>query len=278
MGTQDLARLRRSFAQSVLRTAGVADARIEDAFAATPREVFAGPGPWLIVTCMGYERTPDADPAHLYRDVLVALDPRRGINIGEPSLHARCIAALDPRPGQHVVHIGAGSGYYTAILAQLVPGGHVHAYEINAALAARAKANLAPYGSVEVHAGSGVAAALPPADIVYVSAGATHPAREWLAALRMRGRLLFPLTPDEGFGGMLLVTRGIGQAWDARFISTARFIGCEGARDRATGRGLSTAFAQGGWRDVRALRFDAPDATCWFAGKGWWLSTRSPGQ
>ena len=30
------------------------------------------------------------------------------------------IAAAAPRPGEHVVHVGAGVGYFTAILAELV--------------------------------------------------------------------------------------------------------------------------------------------------------------
>ena len=30
------------------------------------------------------------------------------------------IAAAAPQPGEHVVHVGAGVGYYTAILAELV--------------------------------------------------------------------------------------------------------------------------------------------------------------
>jgi len=42
--------------------------------------------------------------------------------------------------GEHVVHIGAGVGYYTAILAKLVGAeGRVTAIEFDAELAARAK-------------------------------------------------------------------------------------------------------------------------------------------
>ena len=67
----------------------------------------------------GYLSTPDDDPAFLYQDTLVALDADRGINIGEPTLHARCLDALALREGETVLHVGAGAGYYTALLAHL---------------------------------------------------------------------------------------------------------------------------------------------------------------
>ena len=52
-------------------------------------------------------------------------------------------------PGETVIHIGAGGGYYTAALSMLVePGGKVFAYEIDARLAEMARRNLAPYGNV----------------------------------------------------------------------------------------------------------------------------------
>ena len=52
--------------------------------------------------------------------MLVAIDAERGINNGQPSLHAQSIAALELKEGETVVQIGAGAGYYTAILAELV--------------------------------------------------------------------------------------------------------------------------------------------------------------
>ena len=85
-------------------------------------------------------------PARLYEDVLVAIDVERGINNGQPSLHAQSIDALGLKEGETVVQIGAGAGYYTAILAELVgPTGRVIAYEIAPDIAARAAANLARY-------------------------------------------------------------------------------------------------------------------------------------
>lgn len=269
-----LDRARRFYAALVAGAGGARDPRIEAAFAAVPREDFAGPGPWSIMAGGGYVTTPDDDPAWLQADVLVALDAARGINNGEPSLHARCLDALDLQPGESVLHVGAGGGYYTAILAWLVGGtGRVDAYEIDPTLAARAARNLAGLAQVRVHAADGTAGALPEADAVYVNASATHPAPSWLDALRPGGRLLFPLTPTEMPGGMLLVTRRP-HGFDAGFISRAGFIPCQGMQDGDDSAGLARAFAAGKFQQVRSLRVGtAPDRTSWFAGKGWWLST-----
>ncbi len=182
------------------------------------------------------------------------------------------------REGETVLHVGAGSGYYTALLAHLVgSGGRVHAYEIEPRLAARAERNLAHLPWVEVQARSGIADGLPQVDAAYVSAGITQPSWAWLDALRPGGRLIFPLQPVNAFGGMLLVERPrAGLAWPARFICVAGFIGCQGLQDEETGRRIATAFEGGDWQAVRSIRLDGtPDATCWLAGDDWWLSTEA---
>jgi protein-L-isoaspartate(D-aspartate) O-methyltransferase len=208
---------------------------------------------------------------------VVALVPERGLNNGEPQLHARCLAALQIKGGETAVHVGSGTGYYTAILAQLVgQTGTVIAYEIDPDLAAKAATNLTPWPNVSVKAQSATATILPPCDIVYVSAGATRPPDAWLDALAPGGRLLFPLTPNVGLGGMLLVTRVTENSFDARFVQPATFIYCEGARDSSEGDKLAEAYKLGKWPQVKSLRRDVPpDDSSWYAGEGWWLSTRS---
>ena len=119
--------IRAAYAKQVLAAANVVDARLAQAFAAIPREDFVGPGPWLILRWLrDYVSTPDADPVYLYTDDLVALVPERRVNNGQPSLHAHLIHRASPAAGEHVVHVGTGTGYYTAILAHLVgPSGRV---------------------------------------------------------------------------------------------------------------------------------------------------------
>ena len=268
-------KLRRFFAQLVCAGLKERDPRIEQAFRTVRREPFAGPGPWSIQAGRGYETTPDDDPAYLYQDTLVALDRARGINIGQPSAHAFWLDALALKEGESVLQVGAGTGYYTAIIAHLVgAGGRVHAYEIDPGLAARARENLKGLPLVDVQARSGIADNLPKVDAVYVCAGITQPSWAWLDALRPHGRLLFPLQPEGGSGGMLLIERpDHGPRWPARFVSGATFIACVGQQDADAGGRLGKAYS-GDWRSVRSFRTDdAKDDTCWFAGDGWWLST-----
>jgi protein-L-isoaspartate(D-aspartate) O-methyltransferase len=287
---ESVATHRKFFASLVASAAGAGkNQRLIEAFASTPRERFIGPGPWKVFAGGTLIDTPSDDPAFLYQDVVVSLAADRHINNGQPVLHAMSLAALNIEPGEAILHIGAGTGYYTAILAKLTgPTGRVDAYEIEADLAARAADNLADAANVTVHARNAAAGHLPEADAIYVNAGATAPLGSWLDALRPGGRLLFPLTPADGPGGtpgagaMLLVARpreaaphgAHGQIFAARFLTSAVFIHCVGARDDATAAKLAESFKRGDARSVRSLhRHSAPNGTAWCAGEGWWLST-----
>lgn len=266
------------YSRLIVATAGVkTDAeRLTSAFRAVAREQFLPPGPWSVFTPNGYIQAPSNDPAILYQDVVVSLGASSGqINNGQPSLHAACLAALGPIAGETGLHVGAGSGYYTAILAHLVGAeGKIEAYEIDPDLAGRAAHNLAGYSQVNVHCRSGAIEPLPNCNFIYVNAGATHPADPWLDAMAPGGRLIFPLTPGEGLGGMLLLTRGENDRFAARFLSSVMFIPCTGLRDDSLAAALSVAFRTHAiWTARSFRRNEKPDETCCFAAKTWWLST-----
>jgi protein-L-isoaspartate(D-aspartate) O-methyltransferase len=268
------------YAELITAIVGTPKSSLTSAFTKTARERYLGPGPWKIFTGRGYTLTPSDDPAFLYQDIVVALDEERRINNGQPTLHALCLAALNVKEGETVVHIAAGTGYYTAVLAELTgQTGTVIAYEIEPDLAQRATRNLGDLPRVTVHPRSGAEGSLPECDAIYISAGATAPLDTWLNALRPAGRLLFPLTADgtgelPGLGGMLLVTRAAEERFDARFLSPVMIIPCIGARDSETAKKLAEAFKRGDAAKVRSLRRKTlPDETCWCAGNGWWLST-----
>ena len=279
---EDLAILRRAYAKQVLAAANVSDARLEAAFATVKREDFLGPGPWPILRWMTqYVPTPDADPVHLYTNDLVGIVPEKRINNGQPSLHAILIHAAAPRSGEHAVHIGAGVGYYSAILAELVgPAGRVTAIEFEPELAARAAANFAATPDVRVIAGDGATADFDDADVIYVNAGATRPADNWLDRLKQGGRLILPLTTDRNFGGpgpamnegaVFRIERR-GDAFLARWISPVAIYPAEGARDPESEAALAAAFAKGGGgRQVTRLYrgADIPDVGCWLKAPDW---------
>jgi protein-L-isoaspartate(D-aspartate) O-methyltransferase len=138
---------RRWFAEELRHTAQLQSPGVVKAFATVKREQFAGPGPWRLLSPIRmteYWTTESADPAHLYHDVLVAIDEKRRLNNGQPSLWACLFDQLGLARGEHVVHIGTGAGYYTAILAEIVgPTGHVTGVEIDPHLAERSCQNLA---------------------------------------------------------------------------------------------------------------------------------------
>ena len=228
----DLDGARRRFAAEI---AGAGGDALERAFAEVRREDFLPPPPWTIYR-EGAALT-SSDPESLYRDVLVAIDVEKGINNGQPSLHAQWLSAIEPLPGERVLHVGCGGGYYSAILAALVgPEGHVLAFEIEPAVAALARRALAGRPNVEVREGSGAAGPFEKVDVIYVNAAAGAPERAWIEALAPGGRLIFPWRYGSGE-----VTTLIARSQDAqrpRYAALAlggvQFIGLrEGSQNRA---------------------------------------------
>jgi protein-L-isoaspartate(D-aspartate) O-methyltransferase len=270
---------RRWYAEELRFTANLSSRAVIDALATVPRESFVGPGPWHIKSPMrmgDYWTTDNADPRHVYHDVLIALDKARGINNGQPSLWAGLFDHLGITAGEQVLHLGCGTGYYSAIAAELVGlTGKVTAIEIDARLAELAHTALRPWPHASVLNADGSTISVEPADMIIVSAGATHPLAAWLDALNPRGRLLLPMTTDDQGGGMLLVTRQSTDAYAAQFLRPVGFIPFTGARDSEISHRLAVAFETDGGIDVKSLRRapDEPDETCWLAGEGWWLST-----
>lgn len=273
---EKLTSVRRAYARKILSTVGVEDPRIQQAFAEVPREAFLGPGPWPISRYgLGYVYSPSDDPVHVYTDDLIGIAPERHINNGEPSLHAHLLWFAQVAAGDHVVHVGTGTGYYTAIMAFLTGGtGRVTGIELEPDLAARAKEYLAAYPYVTVMEGDGTTVSFDPADVIYVNAGATGPADIWLDRLKDGGRMILPLTTDEGYGAVFAITRN-GDEFSVKWASSVAIYPCAGMRDRESERALAKAFDHGGWKHVTRLyrSNDVPDANCWLKGPGWCLGS-----
>ncbi len=281
---------RRRYAEELAGRLALRSKRLVEALATVAREDFVGPGPWLTLRAPeGYVSTPDADPARLYADIPIALDPGQLLNNGAPSLVAALVDALEIEEGQHVVHIGAGTGYYSAILGAMVgPSGRVTAVELDRGFAARARRNLAPWPQVTLVAGDGTRQAADSADAILVSAGCTHPKPFWLDGLLPGGRLLIPLTgfrpppPAARFGrnlaGRALLVHRRGDRFAARFLIGMGISFCHGARDLIHERLLVESFRAGGASGVRSLvRFAHPrDGKCWLHAPEFCLSRREP--
>jgi len=261
----------------IASAAGADGESVRNAFARVPRERFVAPGPWMVLAGDGYVASPSDDPALLYDDIVVALLPGKRINNGQPTLHARCLAAVRVKPGENALHIGCGSGYYTAVISELVgPSGAVDAWDIEPDLVAAASSNLQGRRGVTVALRDATAGSIPAHDLIYVCAGCTRPVRAWAEALADGGRLVFPLAPGWDRGAMLMVTRR-GEDLDARFICRCGFIPCVGASIPTEASALRAAFARNDLDTVASLHFgDAPaHGDPWLAGDGWWLARKS---
>ena len=189
----------------MLAVLGVDNPAIEAAFAAVPREHFLGPPPWTASSPFGGSRPLPARPGHAlpgsgHRARSGARRQQR------PPVAARQTArGARPKPGEHIVHIGAGAGYYSAILAELVgSSGQVTAVEFDAALAERARTFLSGRSNVRIVHSDGARWPETSADGVYVNFAVARPADRWIEGLAAGGRLVFPLgvpgpqRPDSG--------------------------------------------------------------------------------
>ena len=265
----DLMLGRRQFADEIAAIANLKTRALVEALAAVPREQFLPPGPWFIRSDADRvgRLTADADPAHVYQNGSIAIDAERQLFNGAPSIVAAAIDALQLSAGSRVLHVGAGTGYYSAVLAHVVgPSGHVTVLEVDEPLARAAQANLASMPWVQVHHGYGRGPFDRPFDAILVNAGVTHPQETWLDALTDGGRLVLPLTATMaamgpvGKGFMVLVGRVDGGRLQAVPLSMTAIHPAIGLRDDALNRELGMAMMRSPRPVFTRLRRDAHEA------------------
>ena len=293
----NLTGIRRRYARKLRRKAHLRSRLLVRAFAEVRREDFMGPGPWKVIPGLAkrrstharkqnpfrslltyYRTTPDSNPRHIYEDLLVGIVPERLLNNGLPSFLARCLDALELKRGNRVVHVGCGTGYYTAILAHVVgPRGKVIALEIDSEVAPRARENLSPHRNVEMLQVDGTTYDPGTVDAIFVNAGANFPCSTWLDSLSPDGRLVFPLitmAPGRAMGGVMYRIRRRNSIYEANVVSMVSIFPCVGAIEREADALVREAFSRGGHQKVRTLRRDPHDRdpACWLHGSGFCLS------
>jgi protein-L-isoaspartate(D-aspartate) O-methyltransferase len=205
----------------VLRDSGRLTSRaVEAAFRAVPRHVFL---PEMVAT--------DA-----YQDEAFVIktgdDGMPVSSSSQPAIMAIMLEQLGLAPGNRVLEIGAGTGYNAALMAFLVgEGGSVVTMDIDADLAARARAKLiaAGYARVVVICGDGGFGAPDhaPFDRIIVTAGAWDLAPDWLAQLGPGGRIVLPLSV-RGIQLCVALEREAGH-WRSRSACRCGFIRMAGA-------------------------------------------------
>lgn len=273
---------RLALAEAVRASTGTTNDRLIEALASVPRERFLPPGPWHLRDAAGARVTADADPRHVYADASIAVDLTRELYNGAPGTVARWFDALAIAPGARILHIGCGSGYYSAILgATTGPTGRVTALEVDTSLARDAGKNLRAWPWVDVRCGDGTTDLPADIDVIVIHAGASNVRPEWLAAMAPGARLLVPLTvaipgmgATLGKGVAFVITRDAG-VWRAKALSFVAIYSMVSARDEAMAAVLGSAMQHGGWDQVTRLRTDPHTAgeTCWCHWEGICLGT-----
>ncbi|MEP7160518.1 MAG: protein-L-isoaspartate O-methyltransferase [Dermatophilaceae bacterium] len=212
------------------RTRGAADMRCRGDRPA--REAAALP--WMMQT--GEERLTAAFQAapregflrrsqQRYADTDGPLPIGRGVTSSQPSTVRTMLGLLDVQPGQRVLDIGAGSGWTTALLANLVgPAGSVLGLEILPDIAAWGAANLGAAGVpwARLEAADPSVLGRPgeaPYDRILVSAMAHDIPDALLDQLAEDGVLVLPLA-----GRMGIVRRRPGALPDVRIEGHYRFV------------------------------------------------------
>ena len=151
-----------------------------------------------------------AHPYHAESYVDSPLPIGHGQTISAPHMHAACCERLagQLRPGAHVLDVGSGSGYLTAVLAQLVrPGGVVQGVELVPQLAERSQGALEADPAVRAARGDGVTVVVrtadahwgapehAPYDAIHVGAAAESVPSALVEQLARGGRMIIPVGP-----------------------------------------------------------------------------------
>jgi len=175
-----------------------------------------------------------------------------------------------------VLHVGAGLGYYTAVMAATAgPTGRVLGIEVDNALAAAAGANVASMPWIELRHDDATAPLDEAFDAILVNAGVTHVRATWLDALVPGGRLVVPLTvpmPQMGAtigkGITVLITKTLEDRLDARMLGYVAIYSGLGLRDDALNARLGEALRRTPLPSFTCLRRDEhePRPSCWLHG------------
>lgn len=178
----DLEILRERMVQQQIIARGVTDARVIQAIRKVPRHLFV----------------PERLRAHAYEDAPLPIG--EGQTISQPYIIAVMTEALNVSSGDRVLEIGTGSGYQTAVLAEVAQ--EVYTVEIISSLAERARQTLENLGYMNIHGKTGDGyqgwPEKAPFDAVIVTCAPEKIPQPLVTQLREGGRMVIPVGDQSG--------------------------------------------------------------------------------
>jgi protein-L-isoaspartate(D-aspartate) O-methyltransferase len=184
---------REAMIDSQIRPNGITDRRIIDAMATIPREDFVPEDRKAI--------------AYLDEDLPLLKDNRRRYLI-EPMAFAKLVQLAEIKPSDKVLHVGAATGYGTAVLARL--SAQVVALESDAALVTAARHNLQAAANIIVVEGAlnEGAKSMAPFDVILIEGRIEAMPESLLAQTAEGGRVVAVLGESAVAKGCLWITHG----------------------------------------------------------------------
>jgi protein-L-isoaspartate(D-aspartate) O-methyltransferase len=206
-GTQPFAAERFSMVESQLRQRGIRDERLLAAMSTVPRHEFVSQQNWN----------------EAYADHPIPIAEKQ--TTSQPYMIAAMIQAAEIKPEDRVLEIGAGSGYQTAVLAELAS--QVFAVERYASLAETAQKTLERLGyrNAKIVTGDG-SLGMPevaPFNVIIVSAAAPRVPPALVEQLAVGGRLIVPVGESEQQVVQLLQKNADGST-SIRTLEGCRFV------------------------------------------------------
>jgi len=187
---------------------GIRDAAVLEAMRVVPREAFVEP----------------AFEEFAYEDVPLPIG--EGQTISQPYIVALMIEAAEIKPGDHVLEVGAGSGYAAAVMSRIAET--VYAIERHAALgyAAEERLRRLGYDNAHIRIGDGTkgwpeAASF---DAIIVAAGGPGAPQALVDQLDIGGRLIIPVGKEKGLQRLIKIVRTSATTFEEEDLGGVHFV------------------------------------------------------
>jgi protein-L-isoaspartate(D-aspartate) O-methyltransferase len=204
----DYAAEREAMVERHLKRRGITEQRIVDAFLAVPREAFVSP-----------------EYQHLaYGDHPLPIEA--GQTISQPYIVALMIQAAGIGPGDHVLEVGAGSGYAAAVISRIAREVIAIERQHDLVEVARERIRRLAFDNVEIVEGDGTKGCREhaPFDAILAAASGSHVPGPLVEQLAPNGRLVMPIGEPGWVQELVKVTKQEDGILKQENLGAVRFV------------------------------------------------------